>query len=338
MWDDPVSTFDEVSGEERNIHNRHMMDSNSKKKSTTKSLKNKSKSCKQDIYDIVALISSTESLSDPCTPQRKALDWLLSEDTIVGCQVSSMRKSAKGKGMRRIKSTKTQGKVVSSPAALNLTRGIERPNKSLKKSTHKNNIIDSSSSKDNNPSSPSFNPKSPNSKSMESNDVGTVISLSSSNSDSIKSLKKKSKSKSSGTSKSTKKTSATNKTPSSGKSTKGAKSAFNDIKTTKNSATPSPQPASIWGPSSNGANNVPIDQDAIIQRYTLAVFYFSTNGDDTWERCGRNSKMPCDLIGAGQRCVNGPKSPWLSASHECNWGGLECKHSKWIHRIDFGTS
>ena len=76
----------------------------------------------------------------------------------------------------------------------------------------------------------------------------------------------------------------------------------------------------------------------VIQRYTLAVFYFSTNGD-TWASCGRNS------VNCVPQLSISPNDPintffgsqtWLSSAHECLWGGVSCRTStECLDRIEF---
>jgi hypothetical protein len=50
----------------------------------------------------------------------------------------------------------------------------------------------------------------------------------------------------------------------------------------------------------------------MISRYSLAVLYFSTNGDE-WARCGRGSTQ-CDV-----------SEEWLTAESECDWYAITCK-------------
>lgn len=52
---------------------------------------------------------------------------------------------------------------------------------------------------------------------------------------------------------------------------------------------------------------------ALIQRYVAAVFYFATEGND-WVICSHDSEPSL--------CLSG--DPFLSASHECEWGGISC--------------
>jgi hypothetical protein len=76
----------------------------------------------------------------------------------------------------------------------------------------------------------------------------------------------------------------------------------------------------------------------VVQRYTLAVFYFSTNGD-TWATCGRNS---VDCVPQLTISPNDPidtffgSQTWLSSAHECLWGGVSCRTStECLDRIEF---
>jgi len=79
----------------------------------------------------------------------------------------------------------------------------------------------------------------------------------------------------------------------------------------------------------------------LIQRYTLAVFYFATNGDG-WTMCGMESKVMCSpklkLIENDPERVTWSNKTWLSQFHECDWGGLACKqktNKMKLNRIDF---
>lgn len=69
------------------------------------------------------------------------------------------------------------------------------------------------------------------------------------------------------------------------------------------------------------------DDAQYIQRYILATFYYSTNGDK-WETCSQPSN-----IRSQKRCRLGDRSQyanqngfrWLTCNDECDWGGLLCK-------------
>ena len=59
---------------------------------------------------------------------------------------------------------------------------------------------------------------------------------------------------------------------------------------------------------------VPQDPN-FIQRYSIVALYFSTNGDN-WEQCSQGDVQT--------HCMDGRKSPWLSATSECDWAGIGC--------------
>merc|ERR1712151_828767 len=77
------------------------------------------------------------------------------------------------------------------------------------------------------------------------------------------------------------------------------------------------------------------DQDSsnFLQRYILAVFYYSTNGDN-WYYCNQYSKS-CN--------INDKGSNWLSPDvNECDWYGISCDNidnTDWqVTKIQLGTS
>jgi hypothetical protein len=61
----------------------------------------------------------------------------------------------------------------------------------------------------------------------------------------------------------------------------------------------------------------------VAQRYILAVLYFATNGE-AWLHCSNNTASSCD------------EDRFLSASHECEWGGVGCNSDN--HVISFHMS
>ena len=63
--------------------------------------------------------------------------------------------------------------------------------------------------------------------------------------------------------------------------------------------------------------------DKMLQRYTAAVLYFSTGGDD-WTRCSRHHTSPCIVGGR-----------FLGSNSECVWYGVSCDLSGKISRVDF---
>ena len=74
------------------------------------------------------------------------------------------------------------------------------------------------------------------------------------------------------------------------------------------------------------ANEAPIglsgSDPRMLSRYTLATFYFATNGDD-WTRCGRGSTL----------CDEG--SEWLTAENECDWDSIDCNDDFSVRQIYF---
>uniref|UniRef100_A0A7S4MV66 L domain-like protein n=1 Tax=Odontella aurita TaxID=265563 RepID=A0A7S4MV66_9STRA len=63
-----------------------------------------------------------------------------------------------------------------------------------------------------------------------------------------------------------------------------------------------------------------------VQRYVMAVLYFSTGGDK-WRQCSQEAKL----------CGYPNKDNFLSDSDECDWFGNDCRNGH-IHKIYFGTS
>lgn len=78
------------------------------------------------------------------------------------------------------------------------------------------------------------------------------------------------------------------------------------------------------------------------QRYTMAVFYYSTLGD-RWTQCSAPSDLDdkAAIDAANSECSieapGGDSDAWLTPSSECDWGGLACDDGDSIVRIDFGT-
>lgn len=69
------------------------------------------------------------------------------------------------------------------------------------------------------------------------------------------------------------------------------------------------------------------EDDGIVQRYVIAVFYFATGGD-TWTRCGANkAHSSCDETNGEVR--------FLSAAHECQWYGISCDGINSITKIAY---
>lgn len=101
---------------------------------------------------------------------------------------------------------------------------------------------------------------------------------------------------------------------------------------------PTPQRSALnWIIDDDGAQLCP-DDDSLVQRYTLAVFYYSTNGDD-WKECNAPSNFDsqASIAAANSACtlttvnattifpndVRGTNA-WLTTESECTWGGISC--------------
>eukprot|EP00978_Attheya_sp_CCMP212_P024644 scaffold77764_cov48-Attheya_sp.AAC.2 len=68
----------------------------------------------------------------------------------------------------------------------------------------------------------------------------------------------------------------------------------------------------------------PVNDSRFLQRYALATFFFSTNGE-SWKRCNPGNLCP------------GTFSTWLSDSDECDWMGIFCNDDKFLIQINIGT-
>lgn len=96
----------------------------------------------------------------------------------------------------------------------------------------------------------------------------------------------------------------------------------------------------------------------MIQRYVMAVFYFATNGDTTWNQCSAagdvgnaasvaeadaNCERQVTPFGvANTRVGDTSTDAWLGPVNECEWGGLACRGSDTpnlnlcLDQLDFG--
>ena len=96
----------------------------------------------------------------------------------------------------------------------------------------------------------------------------------------------------------------------------------------------------------------------MIQRYVMAVFYFATNGDTTWNQCSAagdvgnaasvavadaNCERQVTPFGvANTRVGDTSTDAWLGPVNECEWGGLACwgpdtpNKNLCLDQLDFG--
>ena len=71
--------------------------------------------------------------------------------------------------------------------------------------------------------------------------------------------------------------------------------------------------ASQWLVNADPSFVCPLFSAKVVQRYALAVFYYSTGGDD-WAFCSANESSPCPS----------DEARFLSFSSECDWFGVSC--------------
>ena len=69
------------------------------------------------------------------------------------------------------------------------------------------------------------------------------------------------------------------------------------------------------------------DDPKLIQRYVMAIFYFSTGGEG-WKECSTS------LI--NNECPEGHN--FLSGVSECQWGGVSCNNHGCMTNITFGEN
>lgn len=101
--------------------------------------------------------------------------------------------------------------------------------------------------------------------------------------------------------------------------------------------------AFAWLIEQDGDNLYPDDVN-LVQRYTLAVFYYSTLGD-RWSECAAPTDVTSEtaIEAANDACTLEPvegsgSNAWLTPGSECLWGGVVCDENGSVDRIDFGTS
>lgn len=80
------------------------------------------------------------------------------------------------------------------------------------------------------------------------------------------------------------------------------------------------------------ANHVYSCPNALIQRYILAVIYFSTNGNE-WFQCSASSNAQDDC---GMEYPFVSKQRFLNSGSECNWAGIDCNDAQCVTRVEFG--
>ena len=87
--------------------------------------------------------------------------------------------------------------------------------------------------------------------------------------------------------------------------------------------TSSPQYKAMFWLSEEDALRVTPDSSNFLQRFALAVLYYSTNGDE-WTKCSKDA----------DDCDN--KKHYLSDKHECNWYGSTCADGDALDELNIG--
>mmetsp|Transcript_28059 Transcript_28059/g.41443 ORF Transcript_28059/g.41443 Transcript_28059/m.41443 type:complete len:659 (+) Transcript_28059:501-2477(+) len=99
----------------------------------------------------------------------------------------------------------------------------------------------------------------------------------------------------------------------------------------RNSSFPQYQ-ALQWLLEEDGLVLCPANDKHIVQRWTLAIMYYATEGDQ-WFRCS-NSPSPADNCGSEPPFQNGERR-FLSSFHECEWAGLVCNIDRCVTEFEF---
>jgi hypothetical protein len=84
------------------------------------------------------------------------------------------------------------------------------------------------------------------------------------------------------------------------------------------------------------------DDARLIQRYSVAVLYYSTNGN-RWTECSAPTDFD-DLAAIAEANANCEIEPfplsgsnaWLTPGSECGWGGIVCGRAGTVSTLDIG--
>ncbi|KAG7342643.1 RHS repeat-associated core domain containing protein [Nitzschia inconspicua] len=71
------------------------------------------------------------------------------------------------------------------------------------------------------------------------------------------------------------------------------------------------------------------DDEKLVQRWALAVMYYSTNGDE-WDRCSAVGSDPC-----GEENPFRGERRFLSSFEECEWAGITCNSNGCVTEVEF---
>ena len=73
----------------------------------------------------------------------------------------------------------------------------------------------------------------------------------------------------------------------------------------------------------------------IVNRFVMAVFYYSLDGDD-WDECSAPTDFE-DPAAVAEAKANCPGTPWLMGELECSWTFLTCNSKNETEGIDMGA-
>ena len=77
------------------------------------------------------------------------------------------------------------------------------------------------------------------------------------------------------------------------------------------------------------------EDDTLVTRYSLVVFYYSTRGD-RWTNCRAPSAGNVEAeIEANQDCPDG--NAWLTSGSACDWSWVSCDASGNVVQLDIST-
>jgi hypothetical protein len=87
--------------------------------------------------------------------------------------------------------------------------------------------------------------------------------------------------------------------------------------------------ATIWIINQDARQVCP-NNPKIVQRWAMAVIYFSTGGNE-WLKCGALGMDPCGFENPFE-----DKKRFLSEFNECQWAGISCNSESCVTEIEFG--
>jgi hypothetical protein len=79
------------------------------------------------------------------------------------------------------------------------------------------------------------------------------------------------------------------------------------------------------------------ESETLRQRFSMAVFYYSTRGD-RWTQCRAPSNFADpDLEAQANADCGLAGDAWLTSGSECDWAFVTCNDEGWVAEIAIGT-